>query len=383
MSPFAQFGLAGKLVVASAIGVVAVASIAALVPDDPDIVVTHIVDGDTIDVTIDGDEQRIRLLNVDTPESVDPRREPECLGNEATAFLADLLPIGSEVTLEYDQERQDRYGRDLAGVFIGDVLVNAEIARAGMGAAVLFEPNDRFYDDVLAAQQTAQVEELGLFDLSVGCTVPAQTAAFATLAETTMASQPAQTDVAVLEQYGTELAAALAVGVAVTELLDGDTSRFPLLPFAANADGLREQSTEIRTNLEGRVAQNTAAIAAEQSRLEAERIAAEEEAARVAAEEAERVAAQEEAERIAADEAARQDAQEETESHGDSNGSGGGSGTSDGGDTGGNSEGGSSLPSDAGYNGCRDYSLQYTASAIDSEGRAFTKIDCTTKLPLG
>ena len=52
--------------------------------------VTKIVDGDTIDVLRDGAEVRVRLLNVDTPESVDPDEPVQCLGPESTEFLETL-----------------------------------------------------------------------------------------------------------------------------------------------------------------------------------------------------------------------------------------------------------------------------------------------------
>lgn len=63
-------------------------------------VVDRVVDGDTVDVRFDGRLERVRLLNVDTPETVDPDRPVECLGEEATEFLTELLPPGTEVTLE-------------------------------------------------------------------------------------------------------------------------------------------------------------------------------------------------------------------------------------------------------------------------------------------
>ncbi len=111
-----------------------------------------------------------RLLNLDAPEKDGPYTEAECLGDEATAFLADLLPEGIEVRLVADVEPQDQYGRDLAGVYLDDVLVNAEIARAGYAVPVLFEPNDRFHPDVVAAHEEAQEAGRGLYDPANGCT---------------------------------------------------------------------------------------------------------------------------------------------------------------------------------------------------------------------
>ncbi|WP_454084255.1 thermonuclease family protein [Georgenia sp. Marseille-Q6866] len=132
-------------------------------------VVTHVVDGDTIRVDLDGEEVPARLLNIDTPEKDGPYTEAECLGDEATAFLADLIPPGTEVRLVEDVEPTDRYGRRLAGVYLGDVLINAEVARAGLAVPVLVEPNDRFHDAVVAAHEEARAASRGLYDPANGC----------------------------------------------------------------------------------------------------------------------------------------------------------------------------------------------------------------------
>src|SRR5699024_6666111 len=92
--------------------------------DSVEATVTHVVDGDTIDVEYDGQEARVRLLNVDTPETVDPDVDPECMGPEATEFLEEMLPAGTSVELQPDEELHDRYGRYLAGVYLDGTLVN-------------------------------------------------------------------------------------------------------------------------------------------------------------------------------------------------------------------------------------------------------------------
>ncbi|MGP5732527.1 thermonuclease family protein [Arthrobacter rhombi] len=139
-----------------------------------DATVVRVVDGDTLVASLDGTVETIRLLNVDTPETKKPNTPVQCLGPEATEYLRQRLPAGTGVHLEYDVERTDRYDRTLAGVYLDGDLVNADIAREGLGVAVLFEPNHRFHDEVLAAQQEALEEETGLFSATVECTVPAQ-----------------------------------------------------------------------------------------------------------------------------------------------------------------------------------------------------------------
>ena len=107
-------------------------------------VVERVVDGDTIVVRGVG---RVRLIGVDTPETVDPRRPVERFGKEASAFTKRLLE-GRRVRLEYDQDRTDRYGRTLAYVYLPDgTFANAEIIRRGYGHACTrfpFRHRDRF-----------------------------------------------------------------------------------------------------------------------------------------------------------------------------------------------------------------------------------------------
>ena len=79
-------------------------------------IVVHPVDGDTIVVDIDGVEEPVRFIGIDTPESVAPDRPVECFGPEAKARTAELLPEGTVVRLERDVEARDRYDRLLAYV---------------------------------------------------------------------------------------------------------------------------------------------------------------------------------------------------------------------------------------------------------------------------
>lgn len=108
--------------------------------------VKRVIDGDTIEVEYQGKEATVRLLNIDTPETKHPNQVVECLGPEASQFLTDMLPEGTPVTLEFDQEKTDKYDRLLAGVFTEDgTFVNEAIAREGLGNAIKIAPNEKFY----------------------------------------------------------------------------------------------------------------------------------------------------------------------------------------------------------------------------------------------
>src|SRR5688500_5892609 len=95
-----------------------------------DALVVEVVDGDTARMTIGGDEESVRYIGIDTPESVIPGERPECFGREA-AHLNRRLVEGERVTLVFGDERRDRYDRLLAYVYRGERFVNAEIIRRG------------------------------------------------------------------------------------------------------------------------------------------------------------------------------------------------------------------------------------------------------------
>ena len=135
-------------------------------------VVEKIVDGDTIWVRVDqpggplpaGATHKIRLLEIDTPETVDPSRGVQCGGPEASAFAARKLRVGSTVHLVADREDTDQYGRFLRYVWTEDgSFFNLDAVRTGHARAVLFEPNDAYIDVLRAAESQARSAQRGLW----------------------------------------------------------------------------------------------------------------------------------------------------------------------------------------------------------------------------
>jgi micrococcal nuclease len=106
--------------------------------------VVRVVDGDTIIVRGPGGRtEDVRLIGIDTPETVDPRRPVGCYGPEASAFAKHLL-TGRKVVLRYDRETTDRYGRWLAYVWLAGprvAFVNARLVELGYARAYPFPPN--------------------------------------------------------------------------------------------------------------------------------------------------------------------------------------------------------------------------------------------------
>lgn len=129
----------------------------------------RVIDGDTLLVDLDGEEERVRLLNIDTPETVHPQQPVQCLGPEATERMEDLVSPGDQLVLEFDEERTDHYDRLLAGVFLDEVFINEQMARDGFGAPVYYAPNDRFLDQIEEAWNQAEAEGVGVFADDLDC----------------------------------------------------------------------------------------------------------------------------------------------------------------------------------------------------------------------
>lgn len=122
--------------------------------------VTRVVDGDTIEVTppVEGVED-VRLIGVDTPEVFG---EEEPCGLEASAFTTEQLE-GESVTLEFDEERTDQFGRALAYVYLDGELYNETLVRQGYAQVLTIPPNTRYEDRFLTAEEQARAEGLGIW----------------------------------------------------------------------------------------------------------------------------------------------------------------------------------------------------------------------------
>jgi micrococcal nuclease len=135
---------------------------------EPNAVMLYVSDGDTINVSIDGDEERVRLIGIDTPETKRPDTPVECFGPEATAFTESLLPEGTALYLERDVEGRDQYGRLLAYVYRSDdgLFVNMEVIDRGYARPLTFPPNVAHADEFVAAARAAEAGNVGLW---AGC----------------------------------------------------------------------------------------------------------------------------------------------------------------------------------------------------------------------
>jgi len=127
--------------------------------------VLEVTDGDTIVVEIDGREERVRYIGVNTPETHHPTIGAEWMGYEATHFNAAFVHVGDTVLLESDVTDRDIYGRLLRYVWVtgqnGErVMVNAELLRAGMAQTSTYDER-RYLTYFLALERAAQEANLG------------------------------------------------------------------------------------------------------------------------------------------------------------------------------------------------------------------------------
>jgi micrococcal nuclease len=102
-----------------------------------------VVDGDTIEARIGGEVEDVRLIGVDTPETVKPGTPVQCFGPRASDFTHRRLE-GQRVRLVFGVERRDVYGRLLAYLYLRGRFFNPILVRRGLARTLTIAPNDRF-----------------------------------------------------------------------------------------------------------------------------------------------------------------------------------------------------------------------------------------------
>ena len=139
--------------------------------------VTRIVDGDTLKVFYLGSEESIRFIGVDTPESrvnKKTKRDAErsgqdidtiiAMGKRATEYVKSLVKPGDLITIEFDAQERDRYGRLLCYVYLSNgKMLNEEIVKAGYANVMTIPPNVKYEDRFLKAYQEARESKRGLW----------------------------------------------------------------------------------------------------------------------------------------------------------------------------------------------------------------------------
>lgn len=127
--------------------------------------VVKVIDGDTIEVTLNGKNEKIRVIGLNTPETVDPRRPIQCFGREASNFAKQTL-LGKNVILETDpsQGERDKYQRLLRFVFIDGVVDYGKMMiREGYGNEYTYDLPYKYQAEYKLAEQEARNAGRGLW----------------------------------------------------------------------------------------------------------------------------------------------------------------------------------------------------------------------------
>lgn len=150
----------------------------ATVPDqtdlEPNATVERIVDGDTIVVEVNDQIERVRLLGIDTPESVAEERPDQCYGVESSNYLETLIPPGTDIALILDEEARDQFDRLLAYVVrtSDDLFVNLDLLEQGYAGVLIYSPNDHYETLFRDAERAAESAGIGLWGACGGPDVP-------------------------------------------------------------------------------------------------------------------------------------------------------------------------------------------------------------------
>jgi len=130
---------------------------------DTNAVVDRGVDGDTVMVRTDSGVYSVRMLGIDTPETHYLGKSQGEWGEKAAARLKVILPVGSDITLEFNSEGCDKYGRVLAYVFKGKKNINAQMAKEGWAVSYCVGPDTKYCDEIGDSVNAAIAAKKGMF----------------------------------------------------------------------------------------------------------------------------------------------------------------------------------------------------------------------------
>ena len=125
--------------------------------------VVRVVDGDTVILNIDGQKTRVRLIGIDTPESVAEDKSRNVKeGKIASEYTKNLLE-NKKVRVEFDEEKQDVYERKLGYVFLDDEFINEKLLKEGMAKLYTKTTNQKYSERLKKAEQYAKDNKKGFW----------------------------------------------------------------------------------------------------------------------------------------------------------------------------------------------------------------------------
>jgi micrococcal nuclease len=139
--------------------------------------VVRVVDGDTLKIEMNGHEEAVRLIGIDTPESkinkkakkdaVKTNHDVEtitAMGREAARYVRTLIRKGDTVSIEFDVQKRDKYNRLLVYAYLTDgKMLNEEIIKAGYANVMTYPPNVKYQERFVKAYREARDTKRGLY----------------------------------------------------------------------------------------------------------------------------------------------------------------------------------------------------------------------------
>ena len=125
--------------------------------------VIKVVDGDTIQIMFDGKKERLRLIGIDTPESVHPDETKNTENGVLASEYTKSLLNGKKVSLEFDVEQRDQYGRLLAYVYLDGEMINKKLIKDGYAQLETVPPNVKYVEEFTALLKEAKEAKRGLW----------------------------------------------------------------------------------------------------------------------------------------------------------------------------------------------------------------------------
>lgn len=124
------------------------------------------VDGDTVKVLIKNKEKTLRLLAVDTPESVHPTKKVEYYGKEASNFTCEKVKNAKSIEIEYDEnsDKEDKYDRLLVWLFVDDKLFQEQLVENGYAKVAYLYGDYKYTKDLEDAQEIAKKNNIGIWN---------------------------------------------------------------------------------------------------------------------------------------------------------------------------------------------------------------------------
>ncbi|MGG1674564.1 thermonuclease family protein [Neobacillus sp. NRS-1170] len=125
------------------------------------------IDGDTVEVNLNGKVEKIRMLCVDTPETHHPRLGVQPFGPEASEYTKKILSVGTKIEIEPGiGNGRDKYGRLLAYIYVNGKMFNEMLLEQGLArVAYIYAPNTKYVDEFYAIQKEAQKKGIGIWSI--------------------------------------------------------------------------------------------------------------------------------------------------------------------------------------------------------------------------